>query len=194
LNNEIKNNFKSSLKEVKLQKMKLTEIARKTLEAHFKGKEFELDKRTKERLKEKRACFVTLTKNGELRGCIGTLEPRQPLYKDIIENAKNAALNDPRFAPVSESELKDINIEVSVLSLPKKIKYKSPEELLKKINKKMGLILEKGYYSATFLPQVWEDLPDKVQFLEYLSMKAGLNRNAWKTADISFYTVKIEKE
>ena len=174
--------------------MKLTELAHKTLEAHFQNKGFEPDKKTKEEYKGRKACFVTLTKDGDLRGCVGSLEARQELWRDVIENAISAGFYDSRFLPLRKEELKKVRIGVSVLSAPKKLDYKNAEDLLKKINKKMGIILKKDFHSATFLPQVWEQISDKTNFLEQLSLKAGLNRDAWKTADISFYTVGIEKE
>jgi len=174
--------------------MDLTQLARKTLEAQFSDKKFEPDKETKKKFSKNLACFVTLTKKKELRGCIGSLRAHQFLWKDVIDNSLNAAFQDPRFLPLDKRELKEIKIEVSVLSEPKKLVFKTPEELLKKINNKMGLILKKGFYSSTFLPQVWEDLPGKNSFLEHLSLKAGLTKDAWKNSEFWYYTVKIEKE
>lgn len=176
--------------------MKLTEIARKTLEVHFAGKEFYLDKETREKYREKKACFVTLTIDDELRGCIGSLNATKELWREVQENALNAAFNDFRFFPLSENELRKIKIEVSVLSNTKKLEFKDEEDLLKKIKKDMGVILKQGICSATFLPQVWEQIPDKREFLEHLSAKAGLNKDAWKQkkTEISYYKVNIEKE
>ena len=174
--------------------MKLTEIARKVLEAYFNGDEFELARQEKNKFKEKKASFVTLTKEGNLRGCIGSLYPRQALWKDVQENAMNAAFHDPRFLPLNHKELSQIKIEISVLSEPKKINSKNPEDLIKKLTKNMGIILNHRDSSSTFLPQVWEQIPDKIEFLEQLSMKAGLNKDAWKTAEIWFYKVDIEHE
>ncbi len=174
--------------------MKLTEIARKTLENYFAGKKFSPDESTKKEFGEKRACFVTLTINGGLRGCIGSLEARQELWKDVMQNAVNAAFNDPRFPPLSKEELKRIKIEVSVLSEKKKLSYKDEKDLLEKIDNKMGIIIKKNGYSATFLPQVWEQLPDKIEFLEQLSLKAGLNKDSWKQSEIFYYRVEAEEE
>lgn len=172
----------------------LCQLARKTIEAYFKEEEFTPDEKTKEKFSEKKACFVTLNKKNKLRGCIGCLEARQELWKEIQEMALNAAFHDPRFNPLREEELKEVKIEVSVLGKPKIINYKDEKDLLKKVNKNMGIILRKGCYSATFLPQVWEQIPDKVEFLEHLSIKAGFLKNEWKTADIFYYSVKIEDE
>lgn len=174
--------------------MKLTEIARKTLEAYFKGKEFVPDEKTKKKYNEKKACFVTLTINERLRGCIGSLEARNELWKDVIQNAQHAAFNDFRFSPLKEDELKRIKIEVSVLTTPKRLEFENEKDLLEKIDRKMGIILEKNDYNATFLPQVWLQIPDKKDFLENLSMKAEMSRNEWKTSIISYYRVEIEKE
>jgi AmmeMemoRadiSam system protein A len=174
--------------------LKLTKLARKTLRDYFKGKKFIPDEHTRNIYKEKQACFVTLTINGALRGCIGSLYPKEELWKDVQENAINAAIHDFRFSRLTEEELPKIKIEVSVLSLPKKINYTSENDLLMRVNSGKGFILKKGTASATFLPQVWEQIPDKIKFLEELSMKAGLNRNAWKTAELWSYTVNAEKE
>lgn len=134
--------------------------------------------------------FVTITKSGELRGCIGNTDPDRPLYKAVVENARKAALEDPRFPPVSEDELDDIDVEISILSEPRKLDYKDPNELLDKITPgKDGVILSKDAKSATYLPQVWEDIPDKREFLESLSEKAGLPKDSWKTAEVKTYRV-----
>ena len=174
--------------------MDLTQLARKTLEAHFKDEEFIPDAKTKKKFNEKKACFVTLTKKGNLRGCIGSLEARQELWKDVQENTLNAAFKDFRFSPLSEKKLKEIKIEISILSEPQKLEAKNSKFLLDKIDKEMGLILKKGYSSATFLPQVWEEIPNKEDFLEQLSLKAGLEKDAWKNSDIWYYRVKIEEK
>jgi AmmeMemoRadiSam system protein B/AmmeMemoRadiSam system protein A len=133
-------------------------------------------------------CFVTLNSHGQLRGCIGNIEPIKPLYKGIAENAINAAFHDPRFPKVRAAELDDINIEVSVLTKPVPLGAKSPDEILNKlIPFEHGVILNLGSRRSTFLPQVWEQLPDKVTFLEHLSMKAGAGRDDWKRADVWVY-------
>ena len=174
--------------------LNLTQLARKTLEFYFQDKKFLPDEETQKKYFEKLACFVTLTLNGELRGCIGSLIGRQKLWKDVQENAINAAFSDYRFHALEKPELKQIKIEVSVLSKSKPLKFKTPEELLEKINSTMGIILYKDNFSATFLPQVWEQIPDKEQFLQHLSIKAGLDENDWKNAEIEYYTVEAEHE
>ncbi|MEM4625573.1 MAG: AmmeMemoRadiSam system protein A [Candidatus Pacearchaeota archaeon] len=172
----------------------LINLARETIKCRFRGDELRISNEIKKKYSKKAACFVTLTKNGELRGCIGSLKARQPLYQDVIENSLNAAFNDPRFIPLQEHELKDIKIEISVLSDIKKIEFTNEKDLLKKINKNMGIVLRKGFNYATFLPQVWEEINDKVKFLEYLSLKAGLDKDDWKKSEIGFYTVDKVKE
>ncbi len=174
--------------------MNLSQLARKTIEAYFQNKNFKPDEKYKEKYKEKKASFVTLTKNNKLRGCIGSLFSIRQLYKDVQENAINSAFHDSRFSPLEKQELKKIKIEVSILSKPKKLKFKTPEELLKKINNKMGIILKKGFHNATFLPQVWKQIPDKIEFLEHLSLKTGLNKNTWRDAEIWCYGINTEKE
>ncbi|MEM4755518.1 MAG: AmmeMemoRadiSam system protein A [Candidatus Woesearchaeota archaeon] len=135
--------------------------------------------------------FVTLLKKGQLRGCIGYIEPLLSLGEAIIENAINAAFHDPRFAPVSQDELSVITIELSLLSVPQPLSYQSPKELLSKLDTTMGLIVRRGNRRATFLPQVWEQLPTKEAFLSHLCIKAGLVADAWMNEPLqfSFYTV-----
>ena len=130
-------------------------------------------------LKEKRATFVTLTKtNGELRGCIGTLNPHQSLLDDIIQNAKSAAFSDYRFTPLTKEEYDDIKFEISILSPVKEIDYKDIKDLQEKIVPfKDGIVLKYNGYKATFLPQVWEKLPDFYDFFSHLCKKAGLSDN-----------------
>ncbi|MGY4884506.1 MAG: AmmeMemoRadiSam system protein A [Nanobdellota archaeon] len=174
--------------------IKLIQLARNTLEEYFKGKTFIPDDHTKSIYNEKQACFVTLTIGGNLRGCIGSLNPQRELWKDVQDNAINAAIHDFRFSRLNQDELDKVKIEVSVLSLPKKIQAINEKDLLMRINPGKGFILKKGTATSTFLPQVWEQIPDKIEFLEQLSLKAGLNRNAWKTGELWSYTVSVEKE
>jgi len=131
-------------------------------------------------LQQQLACFVTLHLKGELRGCIGALEAYQPLINDVSEHAFAAAFRDPRFPPLQENEFKQIEIEISVLGTPEIISFTSEDDLLQKIRPGIdGLILENGYNRGTFLPSVWEQLPDKNDFLNHLKMKAGLASNWW---------------
>ncbi|MBD3253302.1 AmmeMemoRadiSam system protein A [Candidatus Pacearchaeota archaeon] len=169
-------------------------LAREAINCYLNGKEIKVDDDLKNKYSEKRACFVTLTERGDLRGCIGSLQAHQPLWQDVIDNAVNAGFNDPRFPELEKEELEYIKIEISVLSKPEKLDYKDSEDLLEKIDNKMGIILKKQSLSSTFLPQVWEQIPDKELFLEELALKAGLFRDDWKTSEILFYRVDKVKE
>jgi len=144
-------------------------------------------------LREEGASFVTLTVHGELRGCIGALEPYQPLATDVQEHAVAAALEDPRFPQVTPRELDQIEIEVSRLTLPKKLAYTDAEDLLAKLHPKLdGVILRDGPRRATFLPQVWEKIPDKAEFLDNLCYKMGATADTWrrKTLEVLIYQVE----
>ena len=140
-------------------------------------------------LQEKRASFVTLTREDRLRGCIGSLEARLPLAQDIILRASSAAREDPRFPPLKKHELNDLTIEISVLSIPRPLIYEDrgaiPAMLQPEVD---GVILSHGKIRATFLPQVWERVPDPVQFLSMLCRKAGLPANAWRELPLQFST------
>lgn len=171
----------------------LLKLAREAIESKFYDREVYVNEGIKKRLSKKQSCFVTLTEDKMLRGCIGSLYANQELWKDVVDNAIHAAFHDYRFAGLRESELDKIKIEVSVLSIPEKLGIGL--DVFDKIDNKMGIILEKAGSSSTFLPQVWEQIPDKKEFLEELSMKAGLNKDAWKTAKLSFYRVdKVEED
>jgi uncharacterized protein len=166
----------------------LLKLARESLEASVKGRPLPHPEHPPELTKQRQGCFVTLTLSGELRGCIGYLEGRNPLYEAIIDNAQNAALSDPRFPAVTPGELPRIRVEVSVLTAPVPLDFKDPQDLLNKlVPNEDGVILQKGLHQSTFLPQVWEQLPDKVQFLEHLSMKGGMPADGWKTAMVKRY-------
>jgi AmmeMemoRadiSam system protein A len=172
----------------------LLKLARSALVKHLQGERVKSSEEVMEKYSSKQACFVTLTKKGELRGCIGSLYARRELWKDVLENSINAGFRDTRFLPLRKGELQNIKIEISVLSVPKKVEFRNPEDLLKRINSNYGVILQKGMNSATFLPQVWEQISDKTNFLEQLSIKAGLSKDSWKTADIWVYEVEKVKE
>jgi AmmeMemoRadiSam system protein A len=167
----------------------LLKVARGSIEHFLKtGKKLELkpsDMPRSGRLVDDGACFVTLYKGKgkALRGCIGTLEANRPLVFDVIDNSLNSAFSDPRFPSVKQDELADIAIEISVLTTPKKLEAKDSKELLEKlVPRKHGLILQKGWARATFLPIVWDELKGKEDFLSHLCMKAGLGPDEWKDA------------
>jgi AmmeMemoRadiSam system protein A len=126
------------------------------------------------------ACFVTLTSDGELRGCIGSLEAHRSLVLDVCENAFSAAFRDPRFPPVTADELPLLHIEISVLGSLEEMHFRDEADLLRQIVPgRDGLVLEYGRHRGTFLPLVWEQLPDKQGFWHQLKRKAGLPTHFW---------------
>jgi AmmeMemoRadiSam system protein A len=147
-----------------------------------------------ENLRRDGTCFVTLTKRGGLRGCIGSLEARRPLVLDVRENAIAAAFHDPRFPPVHPGELDELRVEVSVLSAPEPLSYDGPDDLIAKLRPGVdGVVIERGWNRATFLPQVWEKLPDPHEFLEHLCLKAYLSADAYRQPGLDVYTYQVEK-
>ncbi len=145
-----------------------------------------------ESLQVKRATFVTLHIGDRLRGCIGTLEAVRPLVEDTACNAYAAAFSDPRFPPLNKSEFDSLQIEISVLSPPKPVAFSSEADLIRQIRSGVdGLILEERSYRGTFLPSVWESLPEPREFLQHLKQKAGLPANYWSdTVKIHRYTTE----
>jgi len=128
-------------------------------------------------LKESRATFVTLKQGEELRGCVGALEAQRPLAQDVAENARAAAFQDTRFKPLTRDEFERTDIEVSLLSTPKRLSFEDHADLVARLRPGVdGIILEQGEEGrqATFLPQVWEGLPDPQQFIAHLKQKAGI--------------------
>jgi AmmeMemoRadiSam system protein A len=131
-------------------------------------------------LKEQRATFVTLEIHHKLRGCIGMLEAVRPLVVDITENAFAAAFNDSRFPPLNAHELNELEIHLSILSTPEAMSFNSEQDLIVQLQPGIdGLILQEGYRRGTFLPSVWEQLPEPTQFLTHLKQKAGLSPDYW---------------
>lgn len=146
-------------------------------------------------LNEKRACFVTLNLNGKLRGCVGSLIAHRSLIDDIISNAKSAAFSDPRFQRLTYEEFQNIEIEISILTPPVRLEYSSVEDLRNKIiPNKHGVILKYENKSATFLPQVWEQIPNFYDFFTQLSLKAGFQSSCLDFNPIIYiYTVSKVK-
>jgi len=145
-------------------------------------------------LEENGASFVTLTKNGRLRGCIGTLEAYQPLALDVQEHAVAAALEDPRFPRVLQEELQEIKIEVSILSPKTPLSYSNPDDLLQKLQPGIdGVVIQDGFRRATFLPQVWEQLPDPNQFLSHLCRKMGASADLWHQKELSIAIYHVQE-
>ena len=167
----------------------LLRLARQSLEACVLGRTIFMPITPPESTKKNQGCFVTLTKSGNLRGCIGYIEGIKPLFEAVIDNAKNAALSDPRFPQVSPDELSVIRIEISVLTPPEPLSYTTPDDLLEKlVPGQDGVILQSGFHQSTYLPQVWEHFgANKVDFLEELSLKGGMQKDGWKTAIVKRY-------
>lgn len=174
----------------------LISLARKTIEERLKGKktvETGHDRTLPPRFYERRGTFVTLTINGMLRGCIGHIVPQEPVIEGVKENAINAAFKDPRFNPLRRDELDKIKIEVSILTDPQPLEYKDAKELLSKLRPGIdGVIIKKGFHQATFLPQVWEQLPRKEEFLTHLCIKAGLDGDAWRREKLEVLTYQVQ--
>lgn len=147
-------------------------------------------------LQELGACFVTLTQQGQLRGCIGTLEARRSLLVDVKANAVSAALRDPRFSPLTATELAQTEIEVSLLSPMQAMRFDSEAHALAQLQPGIdGVVLEFDRYRSTFLPQVWEQLPTAFEFIAHLKHKAGLPPDFWaEGVRLSRYTVSKWKE
>jgi len=179
----------------KSEKHWLLILARESIALGLKDRRsYEVDpKQVTPEFKEKRGCFVTLTIGGQLRGCIGHIEAIQPLYKDVIENATSAAFDDPRFPPLDQSELDEVEIEVSVLGKPIDLDYKSSDDLVRKLKPgKDGVILRKGAASATFLPQVWDQIKAPEDFLSHMCAKAGLDSDEWREGKLEIQTYSVE--
>jgi AmmeMemoRadiSam system protein A len=135
------------------------------------------------RLSARRASFVTLHAEEKLRGCIGSLEPRTSLAEDVSFNAYAAAFRDTRFRPLQADELATLSLQISVLSTPEMLDYDSESSLLAAVRPGIdGLILQDQAYRSTFLPSVWESLPEPAQFLGHLKLKAGLAADYWSAS------------
>lgn len=170
-------------------------IARETIERTASGLSLpSFDEGTlAERLKHRQSCFVTLFKAHDLRGCIGNILAREPLYRAVIESAEGAATRDPRFPPVSRAELPELVIEISVLTELQPLPRVAERDLLESIVPgRHGVVLKLNDRLSTFLPQVWEHLPEKRTFLEKLSVKAGFGPDGWKHPDAALYIYQTE--
>lgn len=140
------------------------------------------------------ASFVTLTEGGQLRGCIGALEAYQPLALDVQEHAMAAALQDYRFPQVRPDELGRIEIEISVLTPRTELDYETPEDLIQKLRPNVdGVVLQDGFRKATFLPQVWEQLPQPEPFLAHLCQKMGAASNLWQKKHLTVFTYQVQE-
>ena len=174
----------------------LLRMAREAMEHGVRGEKLPKleQKELSHHLREQGASFVTLTIHDQLRGCIGAIEAYQPLADDVREHAVAAALEDPRFPPVREDELNRIQIEVSRLTRPVQIEYKNAEDLLSRIRPHVdGVILRDGYRRATFLPQVWEKIPDAIEFMNNLCYKMGVREDHWRHKHLNVFTYQVEE-
>lgn len=145
-------------------------------------------------LQENGACFITLKKKGVLRGCVGSIEVVQPLIQDVRDRAVAAAFQDYRFPPLTLTELDEIRIEISRLTQPCKLNYEDAEDLINKLRPQIdGVILRYQTRRATFLPQVWEQLPSPELFLNRLCVKMGLDQSAWRSVKLQVETYQVEK-
>ena len=176
----------------------LVRLARKTLEKELGGSQATVDEPPSEHqadaiLKVEQGVFVTLKIKGQLRGCIGSLTGHEPIWQGVRTHAMNAGFHDPRFPSLTSEELDRVRIEVSVLTEPKPLAYKDADDLVSKLNPhRDGVILRKGYSSATFLPQVWEQLPDPAAFLSNLCLKAGLAADTWRHTPLEVETYQVQ--
>ncbi len=174
----------------------LIKTVRQTLETRLNGQQIhplDMDN-IPSVLKERGASFITLTKRGQLRGCVGSIEATLPFIQDVQERAIGAGFDDPRFPPLTEAELPEIRIEVSLLTKPELLEYQSPDDLVKKLRPGIdGVILKHQYRRATFLPQVWEQLPTPEIFLDRLCLKMGLDPAAWRTIHLQVEIYQVEK-
>lgn len=174
----------------------LLSLARKSIENHVKGQrppDLELDGLSGI-LKEQGAAFVTLTIQGYLRGCVGALEPYQSLAEDVREHAVAAAFEDYRFPPVQSNELEKIEIEISYLTRPLSLKYEDADDLVRKLRPDIdGVVIKDGMRRATFLPQVWEKIPNPNDFLGELCMKMGAPADLWRRKKLEVMIYQVEE-
>ncbi|MCO4846306.1 MAG: AmmeMemoRadiSam system protein A [Sulfurovum sp.] len=176
----------------------LLSLARASIKSHFIKGHVDVSSIEEEypELLKQGASFVTLSQDGKLRGCMGSILAHRSLVDDVLNNAQSAAFRDPRFDALEEEELEGVSIEVSVLSEPKLLVYTDIQDLKEKITEGVdGVILKQGYHQATFLPQVWEELKDFDAFFSHLCQKAGLSMQCLQShPEISVYQVEKIKD
>ncbi len=169
----------------------LLQIARASIASRF-GLWFDC-RADAEFLYEQRACFVTLMLSERLRGCIGSLQAHRPLLDDVKQNAQAAAFRDPRFQPLTADEYTETSIEISVLSPLSPMEVKDEQDALSQLRPRVdGVVLQAGSKRGTFLPQVWESLPDPRRFLAELKRKAGLPTEYWSD-DVRLFRYHVDK-
>ncbi len=175
----------------------LLKLARQSISQDLSNRNFDIEllksNMSQFVINEKRGIFVTLHLNKQLRGCIGNIEPIKTIYTGVLENAKQSAFHDTRFRPVTYEEFNDIHIEVSILTKPEPISYTDTNDLIGKLKPFIdGVIVKKRYQSATFLPQVWEQLKVPHDFLSHLCSKAGLSPNEWEKGEVDILTYQVQ--
>ena len=178
-------------------KYRILKLARRVLENELFQSEHDLSEFDETELQEKRGLFVTLHLNGQLRGCIGRLEAHNSIFKNVIDLSKAAAFEDHRFKNLTAKELNKVKIEVSILTKPVELEGKTTFDKVMQIRPdKDGVIIDSGRHSATFLPQVWESVPVRENFISDLCRKAGLTPDYWmhNHLDISVYQVEYFEE
>lgn len=176
----------------------LVRLARKTLEKKLGRLQAKADEQPSESEADaiftvKQGVFVTLKIKEQLRGCIGSLAGHEPIWQGVRTHAVNAGFHDPRFPSLTAEELDRVRIEVSVLTEPLPLTYKDGDDLISRLHPhEDGVILRKGHASATFLPQVWEQLPDPADFLSNLCLKAGLSADTWRRTPLEVETYQVQ--
>jgi AmmeMemoRadiSam system protein A len=174
----------------------LLKLARESIENYANDRQIpKVDKNALSKiLQEEGASFVTLTYKGNLRGCVGALEPYQSLVEDVREHAIAAAFQDYRFPPIRPAEVKDIQIEISYLTRPTILAYTHPNDLLEMLRPNIdGVVLRDGMSRATFLPQVWEKVLNPEDFLEQLCLKMGSAPDLWRRKKLEVLTYQVEE-
>jgi len=181
------------------QGLALVALARQTLTHHFKPSmaldiDPDLERCLADQVFQARCgTFVTLKIKNRLRGCIGSLTANESIVAGVRDNVLNAAFRDPRFSPLKPTDLDAVHIEVSVLSEPVALNYDDADDLIAKLRPGIdGVVLKKGFASATFLPQVWEQLPRSEAFLDNLCMKAGLPAERWRRGDLTVLVYQVQ--
>ena len=175
----------------------LIRLARQTIEEHLGLKlsaPVKAELFADPELQAQQAVFVTLHKHGQLRGCIGSLTSTESIVDGVRRHAVNAAFHDHRFSPVTREEVQDLTIDISVLTEPEPLAYGDCAELVAKLRPGIdGVILrDSAWACATFLPQVWDQLPTPEQFLCHLCCKAGLSENAWQQRRMTIQTYQVQ--
>lgn len=177
------------------------DLVKDSLEAYLTDRTYISPPKTLPELFSKNgASFVTinLKENNTLRGCMGTIVAYRPLSEDLIKNTISSATGDPRFPPMTIEDIKDVSLEISILTEPQCLEFTDSTDLINKVRKDIdGLIIKRGEHQATFLPSVWEQLPSKEEFFMHLCHKAGMEIECFKDKNLQVYTyqaIKIKEE